>query len=464
MEHIDQFLARLTGVIETGTGWKACCPCSRHGRDGKDKKPSLSVSLGEDKKIILFCFAGCNTDDIIADMGLEYRDLRPKDEAEATVDSSANAADTAPVTYDRPRPADSIDAALHHSVYSVLQAKLTLSDTHRQNLRDRGLSDEQIDLRGYRSLSYFSVRQGLGALREQFGQALLQVPGFVHKDGKICAVEMPAGILIPIRDMQERIIALQVRCDENRGGGKYRWFSGGDTSSRSPAHVPLGVKPSDTIRVTEGGLKADIAFALDGVPTIGTGGVSAWDPAIPVLAQLGAKTVRVAFDADARDNFSVATAVTMFCTALSHQFEVQVEVWPLEKGKGIDDLLRSGGKPDLLSRGSSGHFLRSLNAGIKGGSALFTVEQVDPPAEFTSDEPEPITPEESTPCATPLSDSLVEASQAIAAPRGPDKFPYGSGDPAPFPLDFFPEPLQAVAKEIGIIRLERISSDEWRGS
>src|SRR5262249_10881947 len=45
-----------------------------------------------------------------------------------------------------------------------------------------------------------------------------------------------------------------------------------------------------------------------------------------------------------------------------------------------------------------------------------------------------------------------EQSQAEAsgqeALKGPEKFPYGAGDPEPFPLDFFPEALQEVALEI----------------
>jgi hypothetical protein len=48
-------------------------------------------------------------------------------------------------------------------------------------------------------------------------------------------------------------------------------------------------------------------------------------------------------------------------------------------------------------------------------------------------------------------DTVVEPKQEVPAKgalKGPDHFPYGEGDPQPFPLDFFPEALQRVVQEI----------------
>lgn len=62
-------LQRLEGV--KGRDGKYMARCPNHG----DSTPSLSVSLGEDNKILLKCFAGCSTEAIVWSMGLELKDL-----------------------------------------------------------------------------------------------------------------------------------------------------------------------------------------------------------------------------------------------------------------------------------------------------------------------------------------------------------------------------------------------------
>ncbi len=72
-------------------------------------------------------------------------------------------------------------------------------------------------------------------------------------------------------------------------------------------HVPLGVTgPIDTVRLTEGELKADVATCVNCTPTVGVSGVVTWQNALPVLRDLGAKRVKLAFDSDARRNRGVA--------------------------------------------------------------------------------------------------------------------------------------------------------------
>lgn len=64
-------LARLDRVIPAGTGrWYARCPAH------DDKSPSLSIRE-TDGKVLLHCFAGCFADDILAAVGVEWRDLYP---------------------------------------------------------------------------------------------------------------------------------------------------------------------------------------------------------------------------------------------------------------------------------------------------------------------------------------------------------------------------------------------------
>jgi hypothetical protein len=162
-----------------------------------------------------------------------------------------------------------------------------------------------------------------------------------------------SGLLIPVRDAKGRIVALLVRRDESDGGPKYVYFSskkwGGPGPGR-PVHVPLFSGDRKTVRVTEGILKADIAAALSGTLTIGLPGVSAWSDAAEVLRSLGAETVLLAYDADASTKRHVATSLINLARSLHKAgFKIQLEVWNRDDGKGIDDLLAAGKKPELFA-------------------------------------------------------------------------------------------------------------------
>src|SRR5262249_9364386 len=66
---VEQFLSRLDGVRPRGTGrWSARCPAHA------DRSPSLSIREVE-TKILLRCFAGCDTPQIVEGMGLRMGDL-----------------------------------------------------------------------------------------------------------------------------------------------------------------------------------------------------------------------------------------------------------------------------------------------------------------------------------------------------------------------------------------------------
>jgi hypothetical protein len=65
-------LDRLDKVSDKGGGqYMACCPA--HG----DKSPSLSVKIRDDGRVLIHCFAGCDTESILNAMGLAFTDLFP---------------------------------------------------------------------------------------------------------------------------------------------------------------------------------------------------------------------------------------------------------------------------------------------------------------------------------------------------------------------------------------------------
>src|SRR5581483_3652965 len=67
--NLDAILAQLHNVKAKGKGFTALCPVH------DDKHNSLSMSRGEDGKILLHCFAGCEPDAIANALGFEMRDL-----------------------------------------------------------------------------------------------------------------------------------------------------------------------------------------------------------------------------------------------------------------------------------------------------------------------------------------------------------------------------------------------------
>jgi len=68
---LDLLLSRLEGVKQHGSRYVARCPAH------DDKSPSLSLSRGEDGRALVHCYAGCETRDVLAAVGLELRELFP---------------------------------------------------------------------------------------------------------------------------------------------------------------------------------------------------------------------------------------------------------------------------------------------------------------------------------------------------------------------------------------------------
>lgn len=246
-------------------------------------------------------------------------------------------------------------ATLDH-VYRELLAALPLSPAHRQALRHRGLADVEILRRRYRTLPLHGRTTLAKRLIERVGaDVCAQVPGFYtaeRDDRRWWSLAGAAGLLIPVRNVDGHIVALKVRADDHGDGPKYTTVSSAKHNGPSPGaqvHVPLHDGPrGDTIRLTEGELKADIATALSGILTVSMPGVAMWRQALPVLQALQPTRVLLAFDADWRTNPHVAQALGQAAFALVKSgYEVQVEDWEPALGKGIDDLLAVRHAPSL---------------------------------------------------------------------------------------------------------------------
>lgn len=62
-------LDALENVKRSGSGWTARCPVH------DDRRSSLSVGVGQDGRVLLYCHAGCAWLDILGALRLETRDL-----------------------------------------------------------------------------------------------------------------------------------------------------------------------------------------------------------------------------------------------------------------------------------------------------------------------------------------------------------------------------------------------------
>lgn len=76
-------LWRIIGLLDkvkrSGSGWEASCPGPRHKH--QDKKPSLSIGLGYDSRVLLNCKTGCDVEEILGSLGLTFSDLFEKSQA-----------------------------------------------------------------------------------------------------------------------------------------------------------------------------------------------------------------------------------------------------------------------------------------------------------------------------------------------------------------------------------------------
>lgn len=69
---MNNILGRLDKVRANGEGrWQACCPSH------DDRSPSLSIKEDTSGKVLIHCWAGCDSRDVMAAIGLTLADLYP---------------------------------------------------------------------------------------------------------------------------------------------------------------------------------------------------------------------------------------------------------------------------------------------------------------------------------------------------------------------------------------------------
>lgn len=74
---IDVLLPKLPGATYRGQKIVGPCPNPEHGSGHGDRRPSFEAARGTSRPVVMHCHAGCDTDTIMAALGLAWADLEP---------------------------------------------------------------------------------------------------------------------------------------------------------------------------------------------------------------------------------------------------------------------------------------------------------------------------------------------------------------------------------------------------
>ena len=257
------------------------------------------------------------------------------------------------------KQAQRLSAILIDKTYRALLDMLTLSDAHHADLVARGMSQEDIERMGFKSLPQGDEAKEIPVKLVKKGLILKGVPGFFIKECVPSMANFGSGYFIPYRDREGLIIGLQIRYDieirpdmdpelvKKLKKKRYRWFtSSHEEGGASAGNVPFwGIPGRDTSKVvyaTEGGLKAATAQSLSNGYFVAIPGVTcyaAWEELLTGLKADGVTTLVDAFDSDRATNRNVDNAIKkLHAIASDYGFEMKSWNWGTEQ-KGVDDYL-----------------------------------------------------------------------------------------------------------------------------
>lgn len=239
------------------------------------------------------------------------------------------------------------------NTYSNLLSLLSLGGTHREALLKRGLSMEEIEHLGYRTTPAVRSSKIVAELLER-GCDLKGVPGFYcdKETGRWKLDIRGSGIMLPDRNETGEIEAIQIRLDDT-SKSKFNNLTSRDrycgTAASCCPHF-VGVEPNiKSVYLTEGIMKSDIAHHLSvrlGQPRAfigitGVGNINQVLRAIDYLTAMGIRTIKLAFDMDARVNKNVqASKERVLETGRQAGFDMTPITWD-PAYKGIDDFFLS---------------------------------------------------------------------------------------------------------------------------
>jgi hypothetical protein len=318
MDTLNNLLSKLSNISFNGSDWIASCPCVYHGKGKGDATPSLYISIGQKKKLILKCWGGCNNEDILLSVGLKYKDL--------LIDEDFIFDDTIVKQMNKSYKED---ISLYDEEYKKVLSVLELRPYHEEDLLKRGFDKDSIKRNEYRTLRKIDTPNIKSVLTSD-------IPGLKNLD----VSNLFKGIIIPVRKQDKSIITFKIRRFSE--GPKYIYLSDKNNSTGAPVHFPLDFKinESKTVRITEGELKADLSTLLDKrFPTLSIPGITHWGKIIKFLNETDLDKVIISFDyKDVKEKDNIRYQLVNFIEHIPDKIIPVLEYWDTDH-KAIDDLL-----------------------------------------------------------------------------------------------------------------------------
>lgn len=269
-------------------------------------------------------------------------------------------------------------------LYSHMGGLLHLDEDHLKDLKKRGLSDDFIEARGYKTLpTDWQSRYSLARRMLTDGYNVRNLPGFyMDNHGDFTLKKFIRGYLIPIRSLNGQIEGYQIRKDNDKiryrthkdkagnvildDNGKPKMYPDMKFYTLSSPKEPEGgvmhsvchyaggyiwdedrqdlvpIIKKNSIKFTEGPLKADIYYFLTGEPILGNLGVNNINQLKKMLLRIkeyypNIDTVEDCYDMDYIENSNVDNAVAATKKMIEELgFKYVRRTWN-PKWKGIDD-------------------------------------------------------------------------------------------------------------------------------
>lgn len=255
-------------------------------------------------------------------------------------------------------------------IYRKILNRCILSEKHIYMLKKEKWSSELIQKSGYFSTPDQATKKIILEDLKKSNLQLEGVPGFFTKNGE-WTYNMVSGMILPVYDINKKIIRLQIRPDWNywqinsfkeRGEKppKYINFSSNGkkngTKSGSMAGIHYDEPKFNTVIVTEGSKDAKIASeylkrACIYLPGVDTYNAFLNSELFDELKKRGLKNIIIAYDADIIYKEQVKRAMKGFYKKLEVlNVNVYYAKWDIKNGKGIGDLILNGYKPTIIKR------------------------------------------------------------------------------------------------------------------
>lgn len=249
--------------------------------------------------------------------------------------------------------AEPVDIEQRNQVYQKMLSYLNLKEEHRKDLERRGADGEIIQrmiAKGYKSTDYEDSQQIARKLIKE-GLRLEGVPGFyINREGNwdINFYEGNRGYLCPVYTVDRYLAGFQIRLDHPKGKNKYVWLSSANQKKGCGISSIVGVSgkaQGREIYVTEGILKAEIAYQVSGKTFLGNPGIGNWRDlyeVLQILKERGLSHVEEAYDMDKQLRLICDQKYSEICEECEYRKEAGNPAFECPKKRLKRDTIRKG--------------------------------------------------------------------------------------------------------------------------